>query len=197
MRRPQAGSARSASCRPARRSGRRDTMPTIAAAIATVAAPGTPACSNAGANARPVAGPPVSVTEPFSTPNSGCMPERHRDQRRRRRSAARRAPWPAAGRSRTCGPPTLQQRQARAEADGREERDHQRRLQPRVERRRARRRATARRQHRRGDQQPADDRRRHVVARQPAAADRRTPWPRNSTTPPNATVLMKSRLNMR
>ena len=51
-----------------------DTMPTIAAAIATVAAPGTPACSNAGANASPVAGPPVSVTDPFSTPNSGCMP---------------------------------------------------------------------------------------------------------------------------
>ena len=50
------------------------TMPTIAAAIASVAAPGTPAAANAGAKARPVAGPPVSVTDPASTPNSGCMP---------------------------------------------------------------------------------------------------------------------------
>ena len=50
------------------------TMPTIAAATATVAAPGTPACSNAGAKASPVAGPPVRVTEPVRTPNSGCMP---------------------------------------------------------------------------------------------------------------------------
>ena len=82
-------------------------MPTIAAATATVAAPGTPACSNAGANARPVAGPPVSVTEPFSTPNSGCMPERHRQQRRRRRSAAPRAPCEQQEEDTTCGPPTL------------------------------------------------------------------------------------------
>ncbi len=46
----------------------------MAAAIAAVAAPGTPCRSNAGANARPVAGPPVNVTDPFRTPKSGCMP---------------------------------------------------------------------------------------------------------------------------
>ena len=49
-------------------------MPTIAAATASVGAPTTPACSKSGANARPVAGPPVSVTEPASTPMSGCCP---------------------------------------------------------------------------------------------------------------------------
>ena len=56
------------------------TIPAIAAATAIDGAPTTPACSNAGANARPVAGPPVSVTEPTSTPNSGIEPERHREQ---------------------------------------------------------------------------------------------------------------------
>ncbi len=50
------------------------TMPPIATAIATEDAPTTPASSNSGANARPVAGPPVSVTEPARTPNSGCRP---------------------------------------------------------------------------------------------------------------------------
>ncbi len=51
-----------------------DMIPHMAAAIATVAAPGTPARSKSGANASPVAGPPVSVTELQSTPNNGCMP---------------------------------------------------------------------------------------------------------------------------
>ena len=51
-----------------------ETMPTIAAATARVAAPATPACSNSGAKANPVAGPPVRVTEPASTPISGCWP---------------------------------------------------------------------------------------------------------------------------
>ena len=46
----------------------------MAADTASVAAPGTPALSKSGANANPVAGPPVSVTEPASTPNSGCSP---------------------------------------------------------------------------------------------------------------------------
>ena len=50
------------------------TMPLMAAVIATTVAPLTPACSNSGANARPVAGPPVSVTEPASTPSSGGRP---------------------------------------------------------------------------------------------------------------------------
>ena len=49
-------------------------MPTIAAATASVAAAGTPAASNSGANARPVAGPPVSVTDPASTPINGFCP---------------------------------------------------------------------------------------------------------------------------
>ena len=40
--------------------------------------PARPPARTAGANASPVAGPPVSVTDPFSTPNSGCMPERQR-----------------------------------------------------------------------------------------------------------------------
>ena len=52
-------------------------MPAIAAATARVAAPGTPACSNSGAKASPVAGPPVSVTDPASTPISGCCPSIH------------------------------------------------------------------------------------------------------------------------
>ena len=38
-------------------------------------APATPARSNSGANASPVAGPPVRVVEPASTPNSGCRPK--------------------------------------------------------------------------------------------------------------------------
>jgi hypothetical protein len=51
-----------------------DTMPTIAAATANVPAAGTPAASKSGANASPVAGPPVSVTDPASTPINGCCP---------------------------------------------------------------------------------------------------------------------------
>ena len=51
-----------------------ETMPTIAEATASVAADGTPASSNSGANANPVAGPPVSVTDPASTPSSGGWP---------------------------------------------------------------------------------------------------------------------------
>ena len=50
------------------------TMPTMAAATASVAAAGTPAASNSGANASPVAGPPVSVTDPARTPISGFCP---------------------------------------------------------------------------------------------------------------------------
>ena len=48
------------------------TIPAIAEATAIDSAPSTPASSNSGAKARPVAGPPVSVVEPASTPNSGC-----------------------------------------------------------------------------------------------------------------------------
>ena len=81
-------------------------MPAIAEATATVEAPGTPAFSNSGANARPVAGPPVSVTDPFSTPNSGCWPS----------NAARPAPITfctmastvhSSVKISTCGPPTF------------------------------------------------------------------------------------------
>ncbi len=81
------------------------TMPTIADATASVAAPARPAAANSGAKARPVAGPPVSVTDPASTPISGCWP----------RSWAVPAPttfWTSAitAESRkkrsTCGPPT-------------------------------------------------------------------------------------------
>ena len=50
------------------------TMPTMAEATARVEAPFTPACSKSGAKARPVAGPPVSVTDPASTPSSGGTP---------------------------------------------------------------------------------------------------------------------------
>ena len=81
------------------------TMPTIADATASVAAPATPAAANSGAKARPVAGPPVSVTDPASTPISGCWP----------RSWAVPAPttfWTSAittasrKKRSTCGPPT-------------------------------------------------------------------------------------------
>ena len=54
-----------------------DTMPIIAADTASVAAPLTPASSKSGAKASPVAGPPVSVTDPASTPISGCSPSAH------------------------------------------------------------------------------------------------------------------------
>jgi len=47
-------------------------MPAIAAVMARVSAPCSPASSNSGAKAMPVAGPPVSVAEPASTPNIGC-----------------------------------------------------------------------------------------------------------------------------
>ena len=40
-----------------------------------VAAPWTPAFSNRGAKARPVAGPPVRVTDPARTPNRGLSPK--------------------------------------------------------------------------------------------------------------------------
>jgi hypothetical protein len=46
-------------------------MPAMAIASAIDPAPLIPACSNNGAKASPVAGPPVSVTDPASTPNSG------------------------------------------------------------------------------------------------------------------------------
>ena len=49
-------------------------MPTIPAATASVAAPAIPAAANSGAKARPVAGPPVSVTDPARTPMSGGCP---------------------------------------------------------------------------------------------------------------------------
>ena len=71
--------------------GRRRRCPIMAAATAIGAgARSTPAASNCGAKASPVAGPPVSVTDPHSTPNSGGCPMAHRRRRRRRRSAARR-----------------------------------------------------------------------------------------------------------
>ncbi len=136
-------------------------MPTIAAATASVAAAGTPAASNSGANARPVAGPPVSVTDPASTPINGCCPsaiatpapitfcmnamhgrEQEEDDHRRTTDA--------------------QQRHACAEPDGREERDHQRRLQRRVELDRIPEVGPIERQEDR-DEQPADDRRGDVV----------------------------------
>ena len=50
------------------------TMPAIAAVTAIDSAPFNPAASNSGAKARPVAGPPVRVAEPASTPNIGCRP---------------------------------------------------------------------------------------------------------------------------
>ena len=37
-----------------------------------MAAPDTPACSKSGANANPVAGPPVRVTDPARTPKKGA-----------------------------------------------------------------------------------------------------------------------------
>ena len=52
-------------------------MPAIAAVTAIDSAPRRPAASNAGAKARPVAGPPVSVAEPASTPNIGCRSNSH------------------------------------------------------------------------------------------------------------------------
>ena len=60
-------------------------------------------------------------------------------------------------------PADLEERQARAEADGREERDHERALQRRIERH-ERDALSARDQHRDRDEKPAEHRRRQVVA---------------------------------
>ena len=50
------------------------TMPAVALATAIAPAPTTPAASKSGAKAAPVAGPPVRVTAPTSTPNNGGRP---------------------------------------------------------------------------------------------------------------------------
>ena len=50
-------------------------MPAVAAVSASGPAPRRPACSNTGAKASPVAGPPTSVTEPAITPSSGFSPK--------------------------------------------------------------------------------------------------------------------------
>ena len=138
------------------------TMPTMAEATARVAAPFTPACSKSGAKARPVAGPPVSVTDPASTPRSGGTP----------RPAATAAPArfcrtatavASARKTRHRRPARAQERHARPEADRGEERDHERRLQRRVEGH-----GLVALGPQEGDperhQQPADDRGRDVVA---------------------------------
>ncbi len=141
-----------------------ETMPTIAEATASDAAPVTPAASKSGANARPVAGPPVSVTEPASTPSSGGTPSAAATAAPTRfcehGHSARERQEQGDGRAALA-----QQRHARAEADRGEERDHQRRLQRRVE-------ADglvagrAKSRDRDRDEQPADDGRRDVVAGQ-------------------------------
>ena len=109
-----------------------ETMPAIAAATAIVSAPVTPACSKSGANARPVAGPPASVTDPARTPNSGGWPSRRATitpstfcRTVKTVEAARNSTheWSA----------TPQEAQAGAESDTREERDHQRIAPRRVE----------------------------------------------------------------
>jgi len=49
-------------------------IPNVAAVIASVPAPITPAFSKSGAKAMPVAGPPTKVTDPAITPSSGFTP---------------------------------------------------------------------------------------------------------------------------
>ena len=138
-----------------------ETMPTIAEATASVAADGTPASSNSGANASPVAGPPVSVTDPASTPSSGgwpssvAMPEAEHVLR----DGGQRGGDKEDEDQRSAD---AQQRQARAKADGREKRVLQRRLQRRVEGDR-REPALVRDAQDGGHEQAADDRRRDVV----------------------------------
>jgi hypothetical protein len=51
------------------------TMPIVAAASASAPAPASPAVSNTGANAIPVAGPPTRVTDPAITPSNGFSPK--------------------------------------------------------------------------------------------------------------------------
>ena len=139
------------------------TIPTIAAATASVAAPVTPACSKSGANASPVAGPPVSVTEPASTPIRGGTPIAAATTAPIRFCSTATTVEAEEDRDRRAADP--QQRHARAEADRGEERDHQRRLQRRVEADSLMPRDAQRRDRER-DQQPADHGRRDVVARQ-------------------------------
>ena len=107
-------------------------MPPIATATAIDAAPVTPAASKSGANARPVAGPPVSVTEPASTPNKWMQAERQRDQDADHVLQDRKhgSDQKESQHLRTADP---QQRQTRPKTDRREEGDHQRTLQRRIE----------------------------------------------------------------
>ena len=139
------------------------TMPAIAAATATVAAPATPACSKSGANARPgrrTAGQRYRTGE-------------HAEQRRLAERSATPAPttfWRTATavakrkKRSTSGPPSLQKLIAGAEADRGEERVLKRRLERRVESHELQA-ATVRDGHRDGDDETADNRRWHVEAR--------------------------------
>ena len=138
-----------------------ETMPTIAEATASVAADGTPASSNSGANASPVAGPPVSVTDPASTPSSGGCPSSVA-MPRPSTFCAMAASVEATKKISDERSADAQQREARAEADGGEKRVLQRRLQRRVEGD-GREAALVRDAEDGGDQQAADDWRRDVV----------------------------------
>ena len=95
---------------------------------ASVAAPGTPAASNSGAKASAGRRTAGQRHRAGNTPNSGCTPRRPRSARRRR-SANTASTVASSKEQEDLRPADSQQRQARAEADGREERNHHRRLQ--------------------------------------------------------------------
>ena len=138
------------------------TMPPIATAIATEDAPTTPASSKSGAKARPVAGPPVKRDRAGEHAEQRMQPEadRHQDADDVLHDGEDRGQQEEA---QHLGPADLEERQARAEADGREEGDHQRALQRRVELHEVH--ALAPRdEHRDGDQQAPEHGRRQVVA---------------------------------
>ena len=139
-------------------------IPNIAAATAMVAAPDTPAFSKSGAKARPVAGPPVRVTEPLRTPNRGWSPKGR--AMRMPRTFWRTAKTVAAEEEPDdLGPADLEQADAGPEPDGREESDHQRIAERRVELKEGRA-GPAGDERQEGDDEAADDRCGDVVSRQ-------------------------------
>ena len=147
-------------------------MPAIAAATATVAAPATPACSRSGAKARPVAGR-----------QSTSRNRRHTEQRAPGEGGGDAAPTTfcstataVANRKKrsTSGSTEPQQLEARAKTNRGEERILEWRLERRVESDQLQA-ATVRDGHGYCDDEPADDRRRHVQARASTGIARRRP----------------------
>ena len=140
-------------------------MPNVAEVSASVPAPTSPASSSSGEKARPVAGPPTSVTDPATTPSSGCSPKAWAIAMPRKFWTKQKAM--AKSRKIThLDAADAQQRQARAHADRAEEGDAQHRLRRRVELHAEK--AVPADQHQQREEQPADHGRGNVQPVEPA-----------------------------